>query len=121
MKSSKLVQSNDNVSLLQVLGYLCSGNIVSIPEFTSQYKGLLETHHISTAVLVHTIHLLHLCNVIGSQCVVQGRITTVSYDSIMKSNTSVDLTDIEYWLVEAIANNLIEARLNQHERTVTIR
>lgn len=111
-------------SLIELLGILCSSSLTQFTAFAAKNAALLTQHKLSVEKLSHSLKLLTVCAAVEAEN--SAKSATVSYDAIIasvksKTDGSFDVSDVEYWIVETIANSLINATINQCDRSVTIR
>jgi len=111
-------------SLTEMLSVICAGSLPQFMALSTKNSALMTQHKLSVEKVSHTVKLLTVCAAVEGEN--SANSATISYDAIInsvktKSDGSLDVSEVEYWIVETIANELINATINQCDRTVTIR
>ena len=107
-------------SLLQLLTIICDGSSDDFEAFRAANKSLLNTYKLDEDLIAHNLKLLALCSLAAESGAGSKEVSVVSFQAIQKL-LKVDENEVELWVIEAIADNLIEASIDQLNGVVNIR
>jgi len=118
-----LVSNNSIPTVLtELLLIVCTG---SLSDFNEKYatSAVFATYNIDKTTVTHVLKLLSICALVAANQVHET--ICLSFEQIKKylhiSNNDEDNgQNVEYWLVEAISYNLIDASINQIDENVTV-
>lgn len=100
---------------MELLRVICDGSWLEYTEFLSRYPGLLVQHGIDEEALAHEMKLLTI-----SSLAAQVNDKTLTFESI-QSHLSIGPDEVELWIIEAIAEKLIDGSIDQLNEKVSIR
>jgi len=100
---------------VELLRVICDGSWLEYTEFLGRYPGLLMQHSIDEDALAHEMKLLTI-----SSLAAQVNDKTLTFESI-RSHLSIGLDEVELWVIEAIAEKLIDGSIDQLNEKVSIR
>jgi len=100
---------------VELLRVICDGSWLEYTEFLSRYPGLLVQHGIDEETLAHEMKLLTI-----SSLAAQVNDKTLTFESI-QSHLSIGPDEVELWIIEAIAEKLIDGSIDQLNEKVSIR
>jgi len=103
------------IPLVELLRVICDGSWLEYTEFLSRYPGLLAQHSIDEEALAHEMKLLTICSLAA-----QASDKTLSFGSI-QSHLTISPDEVELWIIEAIAEKLIDGSIDQLNEKVSIR
>ncbi|KAG0365882.1 hypothetical protein BC939DRAFT_520168 [Gamsiella multidivaricata] len=109
------VQHLKSEKVYELLSIFLSGNVQDYNAFSSKNAGLLKQElGLDEEEALRKIRLLSLAS-LGSENLTRE----LSYQEIAKA-LEVDESEVELWVIDVIRAGLVEAKLNQVSRTVTI-
>lgn len=100
---------------MELLRVICDGSWLEYTEFLSRYPGLLVQHGIDEETLAHEMKLLTI-----SSLAAQVNDKTLTFESI-QSHLCIGPDEVELWIIEAIAEKLIDGSIDQLNEKVSIR
>ncbi len=109
--SEKHVTSHSKLqSLRSILVIICNGSLAEYQAFAKQND--LQALNLDSTELEQNMRLLALCAVATTK-------DTMTYEEVAAALV-VSVDEVELWVVTAIAQNVLEANLNQNTRVLTI-
>ena len=110
-------------SLLRLLTIICDGSLEDFESFQAAHKeDIFQAFKLDEAQLSRTMKLLALCSLAAQAGAAASNkeSAVVSFQAI-QALLRVHESDVELWVIEAIADNLIEASIDQLNGVVHIR
>jgi translation initiation factor 3 subunit M len=111
LKKQKLGSSDLN-TLVTLLKIFVEGTVADYESFNNENANVIKMYDIDNETVIHSIRLLTLCALCSQE-------QNLSYDKIA-SALGVEVEEVEMWVVNAISENLMEAKLDQAMSTVTV-
>lgn len=113
------LQASIPTPLTELLLIVCTG---SLSKFNEKYSSsnVFTTYDINKATVVHVLKLLSICALVAANQ--EHETICLSFQQI-KEYLNIDAGDeqnVEFWVVEAISYELIEASINQIDENVTV-
>lgn len=105
-------EENKDAKLLELLHIFTYENLEEYTKWESSNKKYLEEANIDTQVCKNKIMYLSFCSLAMKDNV-------ISYDELSQI-VGIKRDDIEDWIVDAIVNNIIDARLDQEKEQIVI-
>jgi len=99
-------------SLVDLLRIVCCDTLTAYRAYEAKNKAVMSEHGISPDDLATKMRLLTLCS-LGVQT------QNPSYSQVAAS-LEIPESDVELWVVDAIASGLLEANMDQFQKVVTI-
>ncbi len=97
-----------------MLRIICDGNLDDFNNFRSNHRALMIDNKLDESKLEHNIRLLTLTSLAGNA---SNRV--VPFQTISTA-LKIQLDEVELWVIEAIAHNLINGSLDQVNSTLTV-
>lgn len=107
--------SGDSAKLLALLKILCDGSLADFHAFRAANAALLASNKLNGDDLEHKLRILTICS-LAAQSSPKRELSFAAISAALM----VDISDVEIWVVEAIAAGLLEASINQLQSTVTV-
>lgn len=95
-----------------MLVILCEHGVQEFDAFAKQHAGIFATHGLPQEELSRNIRLLALCDVVSDE-------NQMTYDAVARA-LGIPEEEVELWIVQAISEGLIEARMNQFNKTIDV-
>lgn len=91
---------------------LCEQGVQEFDAFAAQHSALFSAHGLPQEELSRNIRLLALCDVVSDE-------NQMTYDAVARA-LGIPEEEVELWIVQAISEGLIEARMNQFNKTIDV-
>ena len=98
--------------LVELLRILCEGSLDDYRKFAAGHSEMMASKGIAEKSTEHAMRLLCLCSLAESE-------PQLSYGRVAEV-LQVPLEEVELWVVEAVANGLLEATVDQVPEVVTV-
>lgn len=107
--------SGDSAKLLSLLKILCDGSLEEFSSFSKSNADIFASHKLNSNDLEHNMRILTLCS-LAAQVSPKREISFADISTALK----VDISEVELWVVEAIAAGLLDASIDQLQSMVTV-
>lgn len=99
--------------LVKLLSILCQGSLEDFQGFEKAGVALMKEHGIDSDAITRTMKLLSLCKLANGKEVLQ-------YSEVAQTLKLDEDFEVEMWIVDAIAEGILEANMDQFNKTITV-
>lgn len=101
-------------TLIQLLNIICTGSLDTYTAWAPANAALLKEHGVSVEEVGNSMRMLQLCTL-----AVAADQKEIPYSTIAKA-LQVAEADVESWVVDSIAQGLLEASMDQFKQCITV-
>jgi len=106
---------------VRLLTIICDGSVEDFNSFRLTHSNLFALHQLDVDRLERTMKLLALCSLAAqASSSKESASSAVIPIAAIQSLLQVDEVEVEMWVIEAIADNLLEASIDQLHGVVNI-
>jgi len=113
LRTMKQLQTNEHNKTYQLLQLFVGGKLDSFDSFNKENPEFLQSLGLCSEDCSKKIRLLSLVTLASEN-------NHLSYSQVSKT-LNIDISEVEYWIVSAVAAKLISAKMDQINETVEIR
>lgn len=106
--------TGDLKQLFDLLKIICDGSVTDYYAYKTANSSVLTAYKINEEELENEMKLLTFC-VLS----MQSKDGTISYDVIAKA-LSITNDEVEYYVIDAVANDLVDAAIDQLNSLITV-